>query len=156
LLRAARPQIRRYAERHCIAHAEDATQEAMWALHRNIASLRTATAFPAWLFRIVARICSGLVAPLWRRIEQLKEEDMAAAVDAVAVELRLDLATAVDALPETYRGAMLMHYYDDLPVAEVAARLGITETAAKVRLHRGRECVRMRLTAAGREGGDGR
>ena len=146
LLRAARPHIRRYAERHCIAHADEATQEALWTVYRKTRTLRSVAAFPAWLLRIVARICLGIVGPLWRRIEALKDEDAAIAADAVAIELRIDLASAVEALPDTYRAAMLMHYYEDLPIAEVAARLGISETAAKVRLHRGRESIRMRLS----------
>lgn len=145
LLRAARPHIRRHAERHCIAHADDATQEALWTLYRKIPTLRSVAAFPAWLLRIVARICLGLVGPLWRRIEALKDGDAATAANAVAIELRIDLANAVDALPDTYRAALTMHYYENLPVADLAARLGISEAAAKVRLHRGRESIRRRL-----------
>lgn len=145
LLRAARPHIRRHAERHCIAHADDATQEVLWTLYRKIPTLRSVAAFPAWLLRIVARICLGLVGPLWRRIEALKDGDAATAANAVAIELRIDLANAVDALPDTYRAALTMHYYENLPVADLAARLGISEAAAKVRLHRGRESIRRRL-----------
>lgn len=153
LLRAARPQIRKYAERYCIAHADDATQDALWTVYRKVPSLRSAAAFPGWLLTIVARICLGLVGPLWRRIEALKEEDAASAADAVAIELRIDLANAVEALPETYRAAMLMHYYEDLSVAEAAARLGITEAAVKVRLHRGREHMRIRLSGQADDNG---
>jgi RNA polymerase sigma factor (sigma-70 family) len=148
LLRAARPHIRRYAERHCIAHAEDATQEALWTVYRKIPSLHSVAAFPAWLIKIVARICLGLVGPLWRRIEELKEADAVSAAEAISAELRIDVANAVDALPETYRSAILMHYYGDLAVADVATCLGITETAAKVRLHRGRERIRRHLADA--------
>ncbi|HEY5711555.1 MAG TPA: sigma-70 family RNA polymerase sigma factor [Allosphingosinicella sp.] len=147
LLRAARPQIRRYAERHCMADAEDATQEALWTVHRKIPTLRSAAAFPAWLLKIVTRICFGLVAPLWHRIERL-QEDGPPVREGVDIDLRLDLANAVETLPEHYREAMVMHYYCDLPVADVATRLGITQAAARVRLHRGRERVRKRLTCA--------
>jgi RNA polymerase sigma factor (sigma-70 family) len=149
LLRAARPQIRRYAERHCIANAEDATQEALWIVHRKLPALRSVAAFPIWLLRIVVRICTGFIGPLWRRIEELKEDEPAAA-PAVDMELRLDLARAVEALPETYREPILMHYFQDMPLAEIAARLGIGESAAKVRLHRGRERIRILLAGGDR------
>lgn len=145
LLRAARPHIRRHAERRCIAHADDATQEALWTVFRKTPTLRAVTAFPAWLARIVARICLGFAGPVWQRIEALKQADAASAAEEVPVELRIDLARAVDALPDTYRAAMAMHYYDDIPLVQIAARLGITESAAKVRLHRGREAVRRHL-----------
>ena len=145
MLRAARPQIARYAARYCIAQlAEDATQEALWTLYRKLPTLRSVAAFPVWLLRIVARICSGLVTPLWRRIEALQEEHWAAQPEDV--ELRLDLANAIEALPETYREALVLFYYCDLSVAETAGRLGIANSAARVRLHRGRELIRLQLT----------
>ena len=144
-MRVARPQIARYAERYCIAQlAEDATQEALWTLYRKLPTLRSVAAFPVWLLRIVARICSGLVTPLWRRIEVLQEEHWAAQPEDV--ELRLDLANAIETLPETYREALLLFYYCDLSVTETAGRLGIANSAARVRLHRGRELIRLQLT----------
>ena len=145
MLRVARPQIARYAARYCIAQlAEDATQEALWTLYRKLPTLRSAAAFPVWLLWIVARICSGLVTPLWRRIEALQEVHWAAQPEDV--ELRLDLANAIEMLPETYREALLLFYYCDLSVAETAGRLGIANSAARVRLHRGRELIRLQLT----------
>ena len=127
LLRVARPHIRRYAERYCpVQMAEDATQEALWTLYRRLPGLRSVAAFPLWLLRIVARICFGLVSPLWRRIE---------------------------ALPETHREAILLFYFCELSVADTAERLGISREAVKVRLHRGRALIRDRLAgpAAGKE-----
>lgn len=145
LVRAARPHIRRYAQRRCIAQADDATQEALWAVYRKTPTLRSVAAFPAWLVRIVARICLGLAAPLWRRIEALKEADAAGAAETLPIELHIDLARAVEALPETYRTVLHLHYYDDLSVVDIAARLDISTGAVKVRLHRGREAIRRRL-----------
>lgn len=153
LLRVARPHIRRYAERYCIAQmAEDATQEALWTLYRRLPALRSVAAFPVWLLRIVARICFGLVSPLWRRIEAL-QDDGPAATRPEDVELRLDLERAIEALPEGHREAILLFYYCELSVAETAGRLGISAEAVRVRLHRGRALIRDRLTApaAGKE-----
>lgn len=146
LLRAARPQARRYAERHCRAEADDATQEALWTVHRRLPALRSAAAFPVWLLRIVVRICAGLVSPLWRRIEELKQDEAAPAPD---LDLRLDVARAVEALPDTYREAVVMHYFSGLTIAEIAARLGIGAGAAKVRLHRARARIRNHLEPGG-------
>lgn len=150
LLRVARPQIRRYAELYCVAQmAEDATQEALWTLTRRLPALRSVAAFPVWLLRIVARICFGLVSPLWRRIEAL-QDDGDAATGPEDIELRLDLERAIEALPDGHKEAILLFYYCDLSVAETAARLGIGAEAVRVRLHRGRALIRDRLT--GKEG----
>jgi RNA polymerase sigma factor (sigma-70 family) len=126
--------------------AEDATQEALWTLTRRLPALRSVAAFPVWLLRIVARICFGLVSPLWRRIEALQDDGLAA-TKPEDIELRLDLERAIETLPETCREAILLFYYCDLPVAETAARLGISAEAVRVRLHRGRALIRDRLTA---------
>jgi len=148
LLRVSRPHIRRYAERYCVAQlAEDATQEAMLTLYRRLPALRSVAAFPLWLVRIVARICFGLVSPLWRRIEALKEDSLGAA-GAEDIELRLDLEAAIEALPETHRETILLFYYCDFSVADTAERLGISREAVKVRLHRGRALIRDRLAGS--------
>lgn len=145
LLRVARPHVRRVAERRCLANVDDATQEALWTLHQKLPTLRSVAAFPFWLLRIVARACLGLVGPLWRRIETLKEEDAETIAQGLPIEWRIDLAKAVDALPESYGAVIRLHYYEDLPVAEIATRLGISEGATKVRLHRARDHLRARL-----------
>jgi RNA polymerase sigma factor (sigma-70 family) len=153
LLRAARPHIRRYAERYCpVQMAEDATQEALVTLYRRLPGLRSVAAFPLWLLRIVARICFGLVSPLWRRIEALQEDSLGG-TQPEDVELRLDLERAIEALPETHREAILLFYFCELSVADTAERLGISREAVKVRLHRGRALIRDRLAgpATGKE-----
>ena len=131
--------------------AEDATQEALWTLTRRLPALRSAAALPLWLLRVVARICFGLVSPLWRRIEALQEDSLGVTAPE-DVELRLDLERAIGALPETYREAILLFYYCDLSVDETAERLAISSEAVKVRLHRGRGLLRDRLSGPpGRE-----
>lgn len=126
--------------------AEDATQEALFTLYRRLPALRSVTAFPMWLLRIVARICFGLVSPLWRRIEALQDEDVNAAPPE-DIELRIDLERAIEALPATHREAILLFYYCELPVSEMAVRLGISAEAVRVRLHRGRALIRGQLAA---------
>lgn len=149
LLRVARPQIERYAELYCIAQtAEDATQEALLTLYQKLPALRSVAAFPAWLLRIVARICFGLVNPLWRRITALQDEQLPS-VQPEDIELRLDLERAIEALPETYKEAIVLFYYCDLSAADIASRLGITRTAMRVRLYRGRENLRAFLSEKG-------
>lgn len=125
--------------------AEDATQEALWTLYRRLPALRSVTAFPLWLLRIVARICFGLVSPLWRRIEAL-QDDMQGVARPDDIELGLDLERAIEALPEGHREAILLFYFRELSVADTAQQLGISREAVKVRLHRGRASLRAQLS----------
>jgi RNA polymerase sigma factor (sigma-70 family) len=116
----------------------------MLTLSRRLPALRSVAAFPVWLVRIVARICAGLVSPLWRRIEALQDVSLGAAAPE-DVELRLDLERAVETLPDTFRETILLFYFCELPVADIAGQLGISREAVKVRLHRGRALLRDRL-----------
>jgi len=113
-------------------------------MHQKLPALRSVAAFPLWLLRIVARICFGLVSPMWQRIEALQNDQHSSDVPE-NVELRIDVARAIETLPQGCRDAVLLFYFCDLSVAETAGRLGITPAAARVRLHRGRELIRQHL-----------
>ena len=57
------------------------------------------------------------------------------------VSERLELAAVLESLqvlPEVDRAALLMHALDEMPYAEIAAALGLSVAAAKVKVHRAR------------------
>jgi RNA polymerase sigma-70 factor (ECF subfamily) len=71
-----------------------------------------------------------------RRLGQPPPHDPASIVaDRVAV---LD---ALDGLAEGQRTAVLLHYYLDAKVADIAAALGVSEGTVKTQLHRGRQAL---------------
>lgn len=75
-------------------------------------------------------------------------------------ELRAVLNAALDTLPESLRSIFVLRDIEGLSTAEAAEALGLTETNAKVRLHRARLALRERLTeyfaGAGRGEREGR
>lgn len=74
----------------------------------------------------------------------------APASDPEELALRSELATllgeAIDALPDSLRVAFVLRDVEELPMAEVASVLDIGESAAKMRVARGRESLRITLT----------
>lgn len=77
--------------------------------------------------------CSGLDHP------SQEEENMC---------LRLDsqrLCSAMNELPLDYREALILRYHEDLSLGDVAAALGLSLSAAKMRVHRGLRMLRGRL-----------
>jgi RNA polymerase sigma-70 factor (ECF subfamily) len=48
----------------------------------------------------------------------------------------------IDQLPEAYRSVLLLREIEEFDTVEVAATLGITQNAAKVRLHRARQALK--------------
>jgi RNA polymerase sigma-70 factor (ECF subfamily) len=64
---------------------------------------------------------------------------------ATSLDLRRDLDAAIAALPPRLRHVLVLRDVHGLDHATIADALGITEGAAKVRLHRARRALRDRL-----------
>ena len=143
LLTMAQPDIRRFAQRTCrtASDVDDAVQEALWLLTRRIGTLRVVGSFSAWLFAIVRRECLRLA----RRphlTENLDDQAAEQVIRGPEVELRLDLAAAIQSLPGHYRVVILLRDVEERTIDEIATALGLTREAAKARLHRARGLVR--------------
>jgi RNA polymerase sigma factor (sigma-70 family) len=145
LLRIAQPDIRRYARRTCRStiDAEEAVQETLIVLYRKIGTLRQIGALSGWLFQIVNRYCLRLA---------LRMAGVPSAIEAEAVEkrfaemprpeLRLDVARAIESLPEHYRAVVVLRDLEELTIDEIAERLSATRETVKARLHRARGLLR--------------
>ncbi len=151
LLAACRPDVERYARRHCESDdVDEAIQDALWILYRKLGGLRSAAALTGWLFQIVRRACLGLARA--RRTRAGRHVALAAVAepcDGAASDpaLRAALAAVIARLPQAYRDALLMRDVEGLSADELARRLGISLEAAKSRVHRARAMVRAELPA---------
>ena len=142
LLEAARPDIRRYARVACRASdVDDAVQEALWLLYRKVGTLRAASSVSAWLFAIVRRECLRLARSFGLAPDAVprEEADMLSRSDAA---LRLDVAAAIQSLPERYRVIVVMRDLEERTVDEMADALCLSREAVKGRLHRARTLLR--------------
>ncbi|QCI69345.1 sigma-70 family RNA polymerase sigma factor [Phreatobacter stygius] len=146
LLAIAQPDIRRYARAACrgSADAEDAAQEALWLLFRRVGSIRSLAAVSRWLFVVVRREClrlarrAGLVPT--EPIDGIDlERTFASRPD---IEIRLDIAAAMEALPAQYREIALMRDVREMTIDEIAGERGLSREAVKARLHRARMMMR--------------
>jgi RNA polymerase sigma-70 factor, ECF subfamily len=92
----------------------------------------------AWIWRVAFRIAAGELKRRGQSDHRLP--DVASADEQRANEL----VALLRRLPERQRAAIVLHYYADRPVREVAAALHVTPATARVHLHRGRRRL-MRL-----------
>ncbi len=60
----------------------------------------------------------------------------------------IDVTRAVLGLPPRQRAAVILYYFEDLPVAEVADVLGMSVSAVKVSLFRARRALAPHLEEA--------
>jgi RNA polymerase sigma factor (sigma-70 family) len=69
-----------------------------------------------------------------------------ARMEPVDVGQRDELWRALQRLPERQRAAVVLRYFEDLPEAQVAARLGVRPGTAKALLHQARRRLQIELT----------
>jgi len=145
LLTTVRPDVRRCAVYYCgrASAVDEVVQETLLVVSRRMATLNDLSAFTAWIFTIVTRICLWPALKLAKGIEQLVRAEADPAVPARPVEeLRIDIARALESLPAEYREVLLMRDFEGLTIDEMAARLALSRPATKSRLHRARALAR--------------
>ena len=105
----------------------------------------------SWLIRITINCTRSFATSAWKRHTDYSEPDPNIGADdphIAAAETKNDVMNALLQLPEKYRTAIYLHYYEDMSVAQIAKSVGTTETNVKTRLSRGREMLRGLLKGA--------
>ena len=134
--------------------ARDVVQETYLRAYRGLSRFRGDAQFTTWLYRITANCANThLGRRLRHRHDELTEEsqvvDDRPEIDpqhrAENEALRGRLRLAIEQLPPRLRAVVVLRDVYDLPHEAIAEELGITESAAKVRLHRARRRLREAL-----------
>ena len=120
--------------------AEDIFQEVFLRFFRHEDQLRTAEHQKAWLIRCTINRSKNVMKSAWLRKRAPLEE----AFGILAQEDR-GLLSAVLALPENYRAAIHLHYYENYSIQEIAVILGRKPATVGTWLARGRERLRNTL-----------
>jgi RNA polymerase sigma-70 factor (ECF subfamily) len=128
------------------ADADDVAQEAVLRAWRHRDACRSPHAPWPWLRAIVHREVIRCVS---RRLETVSEPLDPSADDPrlTTVVERGGIWPALRRLDPATRAIIVLHYYDDVSVADVAAMLGMPEGTVKVRLARTRAKLRESLSA---------
>jgi RNA polymerase sigma-70 factor, ECF subfamily len=138
--------------------AAEATQDAYLRAWRGLGGFRGDAMFTTWLYRVATNAAISKQRSRKRRREQEVRSDddvlalipSAASTEAMA-ETSLDLAAleeALEALPELYRSAVVLRDVYGMSIEEISQRVGISESAAKVRVHRGRKRLKEMMFSA--------
>jgi len=122
--------------------AEDAVQEALIQMWKHLPSLRLHGSFKAWLVRIVVNEVKQQLrkkrlptVPLEQASEVADKLDEAETA-MVRDEERQHLKQAMEMLPPEQREAVVLHYFSELTVPEIAIVMGQREGTIKSRLSR--------------------
>jgi RNA polymerase sigma-70 factor (ECF subfamily) len=119
---------------HDRGRSEDVTQEAFIQLLVHWRKVSRYERPEAWVRRVAIR--QAIRALRRERVRALLEREAANGAGPDVPDL--DLARAVQLLPVMQRSAIVLFYFEDRPVTEIAFILGISEGTVKVHLHRAR------------------
>jgi RNA polymerase sigma factor (sigma-70 family) len=127
-----------YAELRNYEDAQDAVAAALLQICLHVKELREPASIRAWMKRIVRNEVRRLRRGSGNTTERLDEEEPRA-TDHSPFWLRLDIQRALRRLPAGQAGVIRLFYLADLPIDEIARRLGRPEGTVKSWLHRGRQ-----------------
>lgn len=128
------------------ALAEDAVQDTFLKAYRSLASFRGECSEKTWLMKIAINTCCDLRrAHRLRRIDPCRIPDLLPQAAEPFTEAEGALVTQVMQLPRKLREVILLYYYQDMTVTEIAVSLGISQSSVSGRLKRAREKLRALL-----------
>jgi RNA polymerase sigma-70 factor (ECF subfamily) len=136
--------------------ADDLAQETLLRGFRALSTLTDPERFGAWLCGIALRTCLDWLKAKERSVvlfsalgsgspPEFTGADESAGDCLDRAEDRRRVLAAVEALPEAYRTAILLYYYDDLTYRELAGLLGVSPATVNARLTKARALLRERL-----------
>jgi RNA polymerase sigma-70 factor, ECF subfamily len=134
--------------------AADATQQALVSIWRDLPQLRDPARFDAWSYRLLVRACyaEGRKERHWApSLYLLSTDDPIGAVDGTSSVIDRDqLERATRRLSVDHRAVVVLHYYLDLPLAEISALLGVPIGTVRSRLRYAMRGLRAALDADSR------
>jgi len=136
--------------------ADDAAQETFVRAYAARARYDPSRPVRPWLLTIATRHCLDRLRARARREATLPWDAAATQPDPapgpeaglLAADEAAAVRRAVAALPPLERTLVILHYWEDLPYATIAAQTGLSESAVKSRLYRARQRLAQALAEA--------
>lgn len=125
------------------ATASDATQQVFLKLMTDAGSFRGDSAFSTWLYRLVVNTCIDMAragrnktTPMDQSIIEIAAAKGTHEEDFAKREIADSIRTAIFSLPQTFRLAILLRYFEDLSYQEMAGVLNCSIGTVSSRLSR--------------------
>ncbi len=120
--------------------AEDVTQDVFVKYINSDKDFESEEHVKAWLIRVTVNMCKNVFNSAWYKKSAPLEEDIPEEEKEIS-----DLYEEVLKLPKKYKAVIHLFYYEDMPIADIAACLGEKESTIKSQLHRAREILKKTL-----------
>jgi len=128
------------------AMAEDAVQETFLRAFRHQDDFQGKSSVKTWITRIAINVCKDMLTDPWARHRSGEDlPDEATPEPSFSSEDRYVISGKIAKLPPKYKEVILLHYYQELKLSEIAEILGESEATIKTRLKRARDMLRSEL-----------
>ena len=148
--------LRHYAGDKSVA--DDLLQETLVRVSRGLTTFEGRSNVKTWAFAIATRVVADHFRHPEHRVNIVDILDMGdseeLAIDESTIDQKLAVSEmnacirgVIDALPEDYRAALVLHDLEELSARQIAEICGITIPTVKIRVHRARKRLREALEA---------
>jgi RNA polymerase sigma-70 factor (ECF subfamily) len=132
-----------YGMLHDRQAAEDVVQEAAVRSWRKLNNLRPGTEMRPWFLAIVANQCRSTRRGRWWSVLRVENPGRSGTAEFEETLVRsADVRAALRRLSPQHREVLVLHYYLDLPLEEIAAIARIPAGTVKSRINRGITALR--------------
>ena len=120
--------------------AEDAVQETFLKVYNALPDYRDDGHEKAWVYRIALNVCRDMLRSGWfRRINRHVTPELLPDESSPPDDDEISLSMAIHHLPDKSREVILLYYYQNFNVNEIASILGIRQPSVSERLKRARK-----------------
>lgn len=126
--------------------AQDAVQETFLRAYKSLSAFRKDCSEKTWLMRIAMNVCKNFRRNAWYRFVDRRVSLEHLSIPSAPPSLeQISLATEIVKLPRKHMEVVLLYYYQDLNIKEIAQVVGITAAAVSDRLIKARSRLRVAL-----------
>ncbi len=157
LVRAYKPHVYRFALSilRDSAEADEATQDSLVAAIDKLDTYRREASFKTWLFAITLNTCRGrlrkrqarerLLRPLAVLLGKTAQESVHPEQITLHNETQAAVWRAINALDDQHREILILRYYHELGLNDIARIVGLSDRTIRTRLHTAHERLRVLL-----------
>ncbi|WP_234447669.1 sigma-70 family RNA polymerase sigma factor [Viridibacillus soli] len=129
--------------------ALDVVQEAVYKAYISIEQLKELKYFSTWITRILINVALDFIEKSTKVISM--DQEVVERIESHAkfpLEDKMDLLQVIEQLEEKYKTVIILRYYEDFSVKQIAELLGYPEGTVKTNLHRALKKLKLEFKEA--------
>lgn len=123
--------------------AEDAVQETFLKAYQAMSTFRGESKEKTWLAKIAVNTCRDMRRSAWAKHvnREVIPEDLPIVANESFNQSAIDVANAIMQLPDKYKEVILLHYFQEMKMSEIASIIGITTSVVSRRIKKAHEAL---------------